>query len=100
MQGLETTAQVYKRQRAGGTGQYPATPDFAWRCHLLPISKRLELREGLAKSSHEMIGGFALISEGDRINVGSDVYFVQGVMSRNTPTSTPHHIEVFVSKRE
>lgn len=100
MQGLETTAQVYRRQRAGGTGQYPATPDFAWECHLLPISKRLELREELAKSSHEMIGGFALIGIGDRILIGSDVYFVQGVMERNTPTAAPHHLEVFVSKRE
>lgn len=100
MLGTESTAQVYKRQLAGGAGQYPDVADFSWSCHVSPISKKLELTERLARSSHQLIGEIADIAEGDKIIIGSEIFFVQGTVTRSTPFKNPHHLEVYVTKRE
>jgi len=100
MLGRESLAQVYKRELVTGAGRYPDTPNFSWYCHATPLSKTLELSERLAKSSHYLLGEVANIDEGDKITIGSETFFVQGVETRKTPFKNPHHIEVYVSKRE
>lgn len=100
MKGLESTVSVFQRERSGGAGSWPSSANFTWRCHVGPISETLELREALVRSTHLMMGEPADISEGDRIEEGSDVYFVQGVQSFRTPYKSPHHIQVYVTLRE
>lgn len=100
MKGLESTVSVFKRQRAGGTGSYLASASFTWQCHVDPVSERLELREALVQSTHIMLGNPADIAEGDRIEEGSDVYFIHGVQTFRTPNKSPHHIQVYVTLRE
>ena len=100
MKGLESTVSVFKRQRAGGTGSYLAAASFTWKCHIDPDGERLELREALVQSTHIMLGGPADIAEGDRIEEGSDVYFIQGVQSFRTPHQSPHHLQIYVTRRE
>lgn len=103
MQGLESVASVYNRVISGGSGSYPVNPDFTWRCHVMPISRRpMEIvSEVVQKSSHELIGEVAAISEGARIVIDGETYYVQGPPDvRRTPHTNPHHMEVYVAKRE
>ena len=100
MKGLESTVSVYQRERSGGAGSWPSTANFTWRCHIDPVSESLELREALVQSTHRMLGEPASISEGDRIEEGSDVYYVRGVQLFRTPYQSPHHIQVYVTLRE
>lgn len=103
MQGLESVASVYIRVVSGGAASYPANADFTWPCHLMPISRRpMEIvSEVVQKSSHELIGKLAAISEGAKIVIDGETYFVQGPPDvRRTPHINPHHMEVYVAKRE
>jgi len=103
MQGLESVASVYNQVVSGGSASYPATADFTWPCHVMPISRRpMEIvSEVVQKSSHELIGELAAISEGAKIVIDGETYFVQGPPDvRRTPHINPHHIEVYVAKRQ
>jgi hypothetical protein len=103
MQGLESVASVYNRIVSGGSASFPPAADFTWQCHLMPISRRpMEIvSEVVQKSSHELIGEVAAILEGARIVIDGETYYVQGPPDvRKTPHKNPHHMEVYVAKRE
>ena len=94
MRGTNRTATIYIRSGGGWVAA-----GTTWTCRVQPLSPTLKIQsEKFMYSTHMAIGKTTpVITEGMRLDIGSDIYYVAGVQMHNRPGVGNHHQEVWLS---
>lgn len=101
MRGLVHNAAVYRRLQVGGVAGYEDAPFAIWKCRIDPLSPSIQLREGLAQSTHSGVGEpTPALSKGWKLVVGGNTYRIVHVQEYDAPGALPHHQEVYLTRAE
>ena len=97
MQGTNRVAEIWTRA-SGGWEDSGTT----WRCRLQPVSPTVTITsDRYAGSTHLMIGEpTPIITEGMKLVIAGEDYFVAGSQLHNQPGTGSHHQEVWVTRSE
>jgi len=97
VQGTNRTATIYTRSGGGWVDS-----GETWTCRLQPLSPTVTITaDRYAGSTHIIIGEpTPIITEGMKLVISDEDYFVAGSQLHNQPDFGSHHQEVWATKSE